>query len=120
MAEMTMRERMLAVVQGREHDRVPFVQYSNLAAPDDEIWPVIGRGNMGILRWAPTYRVEHPNCRFETIEDRPAFLKPVQCGLWSIFRSLQYLSQSIRNFVTSRRQFGAVFFVTRLQRVFFL
>ncbi len=68
MGEMTMRERMLAVVQGREHDRVPFVQYSNLGAPDEEVWSALGRGSMGILRWAPTYRLEHPNCRFETVE----------------------------------------------------
>ena len=40
---------MLAVVQGREQDRVPFVQYSNLAAPNEEIWSVIGRENMGLL-----------------------------------------------------------------------
>ena len=68
MGEMTMRERMLAVVQGREHDRVPFVQYSNLGAPDEEIWSALGRDSMGILRWVPTYRLEHPNCRFETVE----------------------------------------------------
>jgi hypothetical protein len=42
MACMTMRERMLAVLQGREHDRVPFVQYEDLAAPDEEVWSVIG------------------------------------------------------------------------------
>ena len=66
MAEMTMRERMLAVVEGREHDRVPFVQYGGLAAPDEEIWAQIGRGNMGLLRWTSVHRIETPNCRFET------------------------------------------------------
>ncbi|KPK82827.1 MAG: hypothetical protein AMJ81_09125 [Phycisphaerae bacterium SM23_33] len=63
-----MRQRMLAVVQGRPHDRVPFVQYSGLAVPDEEAWSVIGRSNMGILRWVAVHRCEHPNCRFETAE----------------------------------------------------
>jgi hypothetical protein len=65
---MTMRQRMLAVVQGRPHDRVPFVQYSGLAGPDEEIWSVVGRGNMGVLRWVGVHRFEHPNCRFESAE----------------------------------------------------
>ncbi len=63
---MTMRERMLAVIQGREHDRVPFVQYDGLAGPTEEIWSVIGRENMGIIRWTSVHRQEHPNCRFES------------------------------------------------------
>jgi uroporphyrinogen-III decarboxylase len=61
---MTMRERMLALVQGREHDRVPFVQYGDLAAPDDEVWATVGRENMGILRWVNVHWCETPNCRF--------------------------------------------------------
>ena len=51
MNEMTMRERMLAFIQGHEHDRVPFVQYSGCAGPDGEIWDLIGRESMGLLRW---------------------------------------------------------------------
>jgi hypothetical protein len=70
---MTMHDRMLAVIQGREHDRVPFAQYNirtdpdpsvvvGLAAPNDEIWSVLGRPNMGILRWGRVHKVEHPHC----------------------------------------------------------
>ncbi|MFA6108140.1 MAG: uroporphyrinogen decarboxylase family protein [Candidatus Latescibacterota bacterium] len=66
MAEMTMRERLLAVVRGEPVDRVPFVQYENLAAPNEEIWKVIGRGQLGLLRWTRVHRVEHPNCRTRT------------------------------------------------------
>jgi len=66
MTEMTMRERMLAFVQGRPHDRVPFAQYSGLGGPDEEIWDVLGRSNMGVLIWANVCRCEHPNCRVET------------------------------------------------------
>jgi hypothetical protein len=66
--KMTMRERMLAVVQGKEHDRVPFVQYSGVAAPDDEVWALVGRDNVGLLRWQSLYRTERPNCRCETEE----------------------------------------------------
>jgi len=65
---MNMRERMLALIKRREHDRVPFVQYSNAAAPNEEIWSLIGRENMGILTWSRPYRFEHPNCRFEREE----------------------------------------------------
>ncbi|MEW6355700.1 MAG: uroporphyrinogen decarboxylase family protein [Planctomycetota bacterium] len=65
MKPMTMRERMLAVVQGREHDRVPFVQYSGIAAPNEEVWAVIGRENMGLLQWCGVHGFAHPNCRWE-------------------------------------------------------
>ncbi len=64
MSEMTMRERMLAVVQGKAHDRVPFVQYDGLAGPTQEIWATIGRQNMGLLRWCGVFWHDTPNCRF--------------------------------------------------------
>lgn len=56
---------MLAVIYGEKHDRVPFVQYDNLAGDNEEIWSVIGRDNLGLLRWSRIYRFEHPNCYFE-------------------------------------------------------
>ena len=59
---MTMRERMLAFVRGEPHDRVPFVQYDNIAAPNAEIWALIGRQNMGLLRWSNVHRMERPHC----------------------------------------------------------
>ncbi|MBI2193339.1 MAG: hypothetical protein HYU36_15295 [Planctomycetes bacterium] len=63
-----MRERMLAVIQGREPDRVPFVQYDGLAGPNKEIWSLIGRDRMGLLRWSAVHRFEYPNCRFESVD----------------------------------------------------
>lgn len=60
-----MRERMLAVVRGTPVDRVPFVQYSNLGAPNAEVWAEIGRDNMGILIWTGLHRFSSPHCRFE-------------------------------------------------------
>jgi hypothetical protein len=68
MSEMTMRERMLALVNGDAHDRVPFVQYSGIGASDQEVWSVIGRENMGVLVWCGVHSFEHPNCRFESEE----------------------------------------------------
>ena len=62
---MNMRERMLAVIREGKPDRVPFVQYDNMTAPNEEIWDKIGKDNMGILRWCGVHRYEHPNCRFE-------------------------------------------------------
>jgi len=81
MREMTMRERMLAVVQCREYDRVPFCQYDGMAAPNEEVWAAIGRGNMGLLRWAWAYRTEFPNCRFESEEFLRGGLKGVRTVL---------------------------------------
>jgi hypothetical protein len=61
---MNSRERILAVILGRELDRVPFVQYHNLGAPDEEVWSELGRDSMGILRWTSVHRLAAPNCRF--------------------------------------------------------
>lgn len=63
---MNMRERMLAIVQGRMPDRVPFVQYTGIAAPNAEIWDVIGRENMGLLKWSAVHKTDAPNCRWES------------------------------------------------------
>ena len=62
---MTMRERILAMIRGDTLDRVPFVQYSGLAGPDDEIWSAIGRDRMGIMYWSSVFRHERPNCRVD-------------------------------------------------------
>jgi len=64
MPRMTMRDRMLAVVQGKPHDRVPFVTYQGMA-PLSEAWDLVGRGNLGVLRWVSVYRNETPHCRFD-------------------------------------------------------
>ena len=61
---MTMRERILAVVRGLPHDRVPFVQYDGCAAPTPEVWRVVGRDRIGALRWSAVHRYEAPHCRF--------------------------------------------------------
>jgi hypothetical protein len=59
---MTMRERMLAVIEGRKHDRVPFVQYSGTGGPNEEVWAELGRDRMGLLQWTRVHRVETPHC----------------------------------------------------------
>ena len=66
MAAMTMQERMLAVVEGRVQDRVPFVQYSGTGGPNEEIWAALGRGRMGLLQWTSVHRVETPHCATES------------------------------------------------------
>lgn len=63
---MTMRERIRAFLRGQPHDRVPFIQYHDLAAGDDEIWSAIGRENMGVIGWTRIHRLDSPNCRFES------------------------------------------------------
>ncbi len=65
MKTMTMRERMLAVVQGREMDRVPFAMY-DIMFPPQEAFDLLGHGNIGLIRYRPIYRIEHPNCAWES------------------------------------------------------
>jgi len=65
---MTNRDRLLAIIEGREIDRPPFIQYSGIAAPDEEVWALVGRENVGLLAWCGLHRTEHPNCRFESEE----------------------------------------------------
>jgi len=61
----TVRDRMLALVQGRELDRVPFVVYEGMF-PVDEVYAHLGRENVGHLRWSAIHRTEHPHCHFES------------------------------------------------------
>ncbi|NLE45319.1 MAG: hypothetical protein GX620_11410 [Chloroflexi bacterium] len=62
---MTMRDRMLALIQGRELDRVPFVMY-DIMAPPRLVDELLGPGRMGLLRWCPISRAEYPSCRLES------------------------------------------------------
>jgi hypothetical protein len=61
-----MRDRMLAVIRGREVDRVPFVQYDGAAGPTAEIWEAYGKDKVGVSRWVSPHRIEAPNCRWES------------------------------------------------------
>lgn len=61
---MTMRERLLAILRGEPHDRVPFIQYDGLL-PTREVWELLGRERVGLLRWSNCWRVEHPHCKYE-------------------------------------------------------
>lgn len=63
---MNMRERILAVIRLQDHDHVPFVQYDNIAAKNEEVWSLLGRDQLGLIRWSAVHRLEHPHCRFET------------------------------------------------------
>lgn len=91
---MTMRERMLAFVQGRPHDRVPFVQYSGIAAPNDEIWATVGREQMGLLSWTGLHSFVTPKCRFEreeiTRDGRPGFRSTLHTPEGSLFEERFY------------------------------
>ena len=62
---MTMRERMLAVLQGRGHHRVPFAMYE-IMLPPQEAFDLLGHGNIGLIRFCSIFRTETPNCRRES------------------------------------------------------
>lgn len=89
---MNMRERMLALVRGEEHDRVPFVQYSGIAAPDEAVWRAVGRENCGTLRWASVYTHETPNCSWESEDLERKGLKGVRQRLHTPEGSLESVS----------------------------
>ena len=64
---MTMRERMHAVLAGREHDRVPFCTYGGMEGlPFDEITDLLGPNRWGRLHYTMVHRVAYPHCKFET------------------------------------------------------
>jgi hypothetical protein len=65
---MTMRERILAVIHGRPVDRVPLLQYDGLVAPNEDVWAVVGRRNVGIIRWSQVHKIVTPNCRWVSRE----------------------------------------------------
>jgi hypothetical protein len=67
MAKMTMRERMTAVINGTPQDQVPFVQYSGIENNDD-VFALVGRGNIGLLPWLGATIFHTPNCHRESEE----------------------------------------------------
>ena len=67
MAEMTMRERMTAVLRGGEFDRVPFCQYPRVVGPHEDVWELVGRENVGLLANCKPFRIESPGC--ELVEE---------------------------------------------------
>ncbi len=67
---MTMRERLLAVLQGRQPDRVPLIMYDDLfprVEVEDEVRRLFG-DRIGLLRWSAVHRLETPHCRTVTEE----------------------------------------------------
>lgn len=63
---MNNRDRLLAVLQGKELDRVPFMQYDGMA-PNDQVWSMLGRDSVGLVRWSGIHDIRHPNCRTESV-----------------------------------------------------
>ena len=80
MKPMTMRERMLAVIRGQEHDRVPFVEYGGMS-PVEESAELLGPGAVGRLQWTGVSRVETPNCHFENEDIEAGGLQGVRVTL---------------------------------------
>ncbi len=57
---------MLAVIRGEKIDRVPFVHYYNMVNPNEAAWELIGRDNLGLLKWTMVHQFITPDCQFET------------------------------------------------------
>lgn len=70
MPTLTMRDRILSVIHGRELDRVPFVMYDGLL-PTAEVQQELGRENLGLMKWSAIHRIETPHCRFD---DHPFYV----------------------------------------------
>ncbi|MGD0091823.1 MAG: uroporphyrinogen decarboxylase family protein [Planctomycetota bacterium] len=60
-----MRERLLAVIRGEPHDRVPFIMYDGIL-PKEEVWKLLGRERIGLLRWCGPARLETPHCQWKS------------------------------------------------------
>lgn len=88
MSNMTMKQRMVAVLQGTEHDRVPFVQYNNVAAPYVDIWAELGQDNLGLLKWMYIHDLVSDDCRIETQEISRGDLKGFRSTLHTPVGSL--------------------------------
>ncbi len=61
--QMTMKERMLAVVEGRPVDYSPFVTYNHNGAPNEEIWQALGREHMGVYRGTYIHKTLNDECK---------------------------------------------------------
>ena len=108
---------MLAVVQGRGPDRVPFVQYNGIAAPNEEVWAVVGRENMGVLRWSNVHRFESPSCRWETedieIDGRPGVRSTIHTPKGSIWEEKRFeptfgTAATKRHFIQEKQDYLAL------------
>lgn len=75
MKTMTSKARMVGLIHGEEIDRVPFVQCDNMNAKNEDIWKLLDRDNMGILRWVQAYRIETPHCQIQHEEIRKGELQ---------------------------------------------
>lgn len=66
MKPMTNRQRLLAIIEGRELDQVPVIMYDEML-PLDEVREQFG-DRIGRLRWSNVHKVETPHCRTELVE----------------------------------------------------
>ncbi len=66
MKPMTNRDRLAAILQRREIDRVPVIMYDDML-PLDEVRACFG-DKIGRLRWSAVHKVVTPHCRTETQE----------------------------------------------------
>jgi hypothetical protein len=83
MASQTLKEKMLAVLHGREHENVPFAQYvlsqyhCQSFPKKQELWDTFGPDAVGQIRLSSAIGFKTPNCRFEnekiTYDGREAF-----------------------------------------------
>ncbi len=122
MTAMTHRERILAFIQGREQDRVPFVQYSGIAAPNDVVWDRLGRNNVGILKWSSVHSVTRTDCGSDSkdfVRDgKPCQSTTIHTPAGSIFEEREfepvYNSSSVRkHFVETPQDLDALIALLR-------
>lgn len=95
-----MRGRILALLNGQPIDRVPFVQYDGMI-PNEAVWEVVGRENLGRLRWTTAYRLEHPNCRIDEAES-------IERGIRTVCRRLITPKGELRELAQYEPTFGGV------------
>lgn len=65
---MTNRERIFGVLRRTGIDRVPFIQYDGMVAPNEELWNALGRDKVGVLRWCRAFLKESDDCTMESVD----------------------------------------------------
>lgn len=80
MKPLTMRERILAIVNGTSLDKVPFIMYDGLI-PNDEVQAHLGKDRIGFMRWSAIHRVDYPNCSTSEEEFKRDGLKWRRCSI---------------------------------------
>jgi len=59
---------MLAILKNQRFDKIPFVQYYDMVSPNQDALDLIGKNNLGFLKWTVIHQFITPDCDWEIIK----------------------------------------------------